>query len=181
MNIYTAIRFNGYEFCYPRFRTQSTEFAKLINGTPRSSGWRPVEVMLVHSDGDENLAPSDAPWFLSSALIFRNGLTDAVRGLLLANGELLELACPEADLLVFNATNMINALDYANAETWSFPDGSVSMILKHAFLPHVVEGMDIFRITGPRVSSIYFGQKFVDAWIASGAKGLDFTRIWSNG
>lgn len=180
MNIYTAIGQDGYEYCWPRFPAQRVEFSKLLDGTPRASDWMPVEVLLVHTDEGAILASSDSPWFGSSAPIFRVSAIEPLKDLLIPNGELLELTCSEADLVVFNATNVVDALDYANAETRSFPDGSVSMILKHAFLPHIVEGMDIFNINGPRISSVYFGQKFVDAWMASGAKGLNFTRIWSN-
>ena len=180
MQIYEARHVHGYEFCRPRFSSQHIELARSMNGAPRASGWVQIEVELITEDRGERLRPSDAPWFLLSALIFRRERICAVADLLLANGELLELSCPKVDLVLFNATKVVDALDFTKTQAKYFSDGPPSIIIKYALHKEMAAKHDIFRIGGQRLSSIHFGQKFVDAWRASGATGMDFAPIWSS-
>jgi hypothetical protein len=62
--------------------------------------WRSPPMRLVRNDQGQRLAESDSPWLGSHALIFRRQTLGELEAMLLSYGELLPVACSEADLVI---------------------------------------------------------------------------------
>jgi hypothetical protein len=73
-----------------------------LDGSPRASNWKPVPVRSVRADDTQECNPSDFPW-LGSALVMRRRAVDALRDMVVANGEILPLHTDDdVELYVFN-------------------------------------------------------------------------------
>jgi hypothetical protein len=177
MNIYTTVVSNGFELCHPVAEKDFETIVTLIDGTPRAARWTPIPVEVVHEDEGKALEHSDSPWLGGHALIFRKGAVQALAPILESHGELLPLDCPEAELVAFNVTKVVNALDEKSSSILRFDDGSIMYVQKHVFIPEVVEGLEIFKIAGIRASSTYVSDAFVSKWKSAKLRGLDFTRV----
>jgi hypothetical protein len=150
-----------------------------INGTPREDGWQPIPVNLVHEDEGRKLAASDSPWLGSHAIIFRRQALAKLDAHLREYGELLPLSCPEAELLVFNPTRVLDALDEPASLITRFSNGRIMRVTRYAFRAEVVSGVDIFKIPNLRVSPTFLGERIVRAWGSAGLRGLVFNKVWS--
>jgi len=104
---------------------------------------------------------------------------DALGPLLREYGELLPLKCRDADLVMYNPTRVIDALDEEASSVIRFPEGRLMWIRHHVFRADVVTDIDIFKIPNLRVSPTFVSHRFVDRWMASGLKGLEFTHVWA--
>jgi hypothetical protein len=179
LGLYTALGLDGYELCHPvnqgDFQTISAE----IDGTPRRASWKAIPVRLIHEDEGKVLVASDSPWLADDALIFRSSVVAALGPMLREYGELLPLACSEAELVIYNPTRVIDAFDDAASSVVRFSDGRIMMVRKYVFSSEVVGETDIFKIPNLRVSPTFFSHRFVDRWQASGLKGLEFKHVWA--
>jgi hypothetical protein len=109
----------------------------------------------------------------------RRTAVDALRNLLEAHGEILPLATEDGvELFAFNAC-VIDALDEPNSSLMKFPGTNrIMRIIKVAFVPTAVRGVDIFRLPH-RASATYVSNRFVEHVHAAGLRGLDFNEVWS--
>ena len=176
--VYVAAQARGFEFCYP---VKSSDFEVLnaqLNGVERGGRWRSPPMQLLKKNNGELLEESDAPWLKPSALVFRSR---AVRemGAVLADGELLPLSCAGDELVVFNVTRVIDALDEAASEILRFKDGSIMTIASYVFRSELLGSCGAFKIPNMNVSHAFLSQQFVDAWRERGLRGLDFRCVWS--
>ena len=178
LRIFEPIVADGCELCHPIDSDDFNVFARLINGVSRNSTWRPIPMKLVSQEEGVEALYSDSPWLGEHALIFRTPLKDALGELLKANGELLPLVCSEADLIVFNATKIICALNENESTVSRFSGGQISWIKRFVFRPEVVDGVDIFKIPNLTASPTFLSERFVDTWNACGLVGLDFLPVW---
>lgn len=176
--IYKALGADGFELCHPINKDDYERISLEVNGTPRQAIWKPIPMRLIHEDEGKVLAMSDAPWVGSDAMIFRPTVVEVLGSLLREYGELLPLACSEADLVIYNPTRVLDALDDAASSVMRFSSGRVMLIQKHVFRSDVVGQNDLFKITKLRVSPTFFSHRFVDRWNASGLKGLEFNQVW---
>lgn len=135
---------------------------------------------LVSQDAYAEAAYSDSPWLGGHALIFRFPVKEALGELLTANGELLPLICSEADLVVFNATRIIDALNEEESIVSRIDGGKIYRIKRYVFRPEVIDGVDVFKIPNLTVSPTFFSERFVDTWNACGLVGLDFLPVWES-
>ena len=177
--IYTALGLDDFELCHPVSGDDFEKISVEINGTPRSANWKPISMHRIHKDEGRTLNASDSPWLGAHALIFRKRVVDLLGPLLLEFGELLPLACPEADLWIYNPTRMIDALDEAASSIERFDSGRIMWIQRHAFRPDVLGDIEIFKIPNLRVSPTFLSHRFVDRWNESGLTGLEFTQEWA--
>lgn len=178
--IYTPLGLGDFELCHP---VNGDDFERInleINGTSRHAGWKPISMQLIHSDEGQQLVPSDAPWLGEHALIFRKNVIDLLGLVLLAYGELLPLACAEADLWVYNPTRVIDALDEDVSSIQRFDSGRIMWIQQHAFRADVLGDIEIFKIPNLTVSPTFVSHRFVDRWNECGFQGLEFTREWAS-
>jgi hypothetical protein len=136
-------------------------------------------MQLVRTDHGRPLSASDSPWLGGHALIFRSRATEALRPLLERHGELLPLACSDADVVIYNPTRIVDALDESASTISRFPDNKIMMVRRYAFRHDSLRGADIFKIPSLRVSPTFVSRAFVDAWEASGAVGLRFKQVWA--
>src|SRR5690606_34836725 len=141
--------------------------------------WKRIPVRLIHEDEGKALAMSDSPWLGYGPLIFRPVVVEALGSLLGEYGELLPLACSEADLMIYNPTLVLDALDESASSIMRFPDGRIMLIQKHVFRSDVVGENDIFTIPTERVSPTFLSHRFGDRWKASGLKGVEFRHVWA--
>ncbi len=178
LRIFEPIVADGCEICHPMDSDDFNVFARLINCVSRVSTWRPIPMKLVSQDEGVEASYSDSPWLGEHTLIFRTPLKEALGALLMANGELLPLVCSEADLVVFNATRMIDALNEEESTLSRFSGGQIYWIKRYVFRPDVVDGVDIFKIPNLTVSPTFVSERFVDTWNACGLVGLDFLPVW---
>ena len=176
--VFVPLSAQGFEFCYPEREEDFEVLNTLIDGTPRLATWRSPPMRLVREDEGKPLASSDSPWLGSHALIFRRHALGELEPLLLANGELLPLACSEPDLVIFNVTRVLDALDEQASALVRFSSGRIMQITRHAFRPDVVSGVDIFKIANLRMSSTYVSGRFVEKVKAAGLRGLVFNKVW---
>jgi hypothetical protein len=178
-SIYTPVGLNGYELCHPVGQDDFERINVEVNGTPALSGWMPIPMRIVREDEGQELVLSDSPWLGAHALIFRSGVVEALGTMLRDYGELLPLACSEADVVVYNPTTVIDALDEAASSVLRFSGGRIMMIQRHVFRANVIGEIDIFKIPNLRVSPTFLSQRFVDRWKASGLNGLEFKHVWA--
>jgi hypothetical protein len=169
-----------YEWCNP---VQSEDFERIvveINGEPRQADWKPL-VMQIHREDERGRKRivSDAPFHGHHAFIFKPRAVAALGPLLRANGELLPVQCEGEDLMIYNPTRVLDALDEDASELVRFKSsGSVALIKRYAFRPDVIKDVDIFKIPNVRNSPTFVGQRFIDIWKSAGLVGLDFNQVW---
>ena len=115
-----------------------------INGVPRQDNWKPISMEIVHEDQGRQLKESESPWLGPHALIFRPRAIAVLGSLLRDNGELLPLRCGEAEVKLFNATRVLDALDEAASSIVRFGTGRVMWIKRYVFRPEAIRDVDIF-------------------------------------
>lgn len=177
--IYTPLGADGYELCHP---INPDDFEKInieVNGAPRRSGWKPIQMEIVRNDAGRQLIASDSPWLGSHALVFKRRAVEKLENELLTYGELLPAKCASADVWIYNPTRVLDALDEAAASVLRFDDGRIMLIQRYAFKEDDVRDIDVFKIPGIRVSPTFVSQAFVDRWNGSSLKGLEFRKVWS--
>jgi hypothetical protein len=177
--IYVPLPLDGYELCHPTNPEDFEVINVTINGELRSGSWRSPKMRILHQDQGRALASSDSPWLGSRALVFRSRALGPIHRLLEAHGELLPLDCEGADVVLYNATRVVDALDEAASAISRFDDGKIMMVRRHVFRRDLLRGIDIFKIPSLRVSPTFVNRVFVDAWEASGATGLRFKQVWA--
>lgn len=178
-DVYVPQPAEGFELCHPERQEDFETLNITIDGTPRSETWRSPPMRLVREDRGKVLAESDSPWLGSHALVFRRPALGDLEALLRSCGELLPIACSDPDLVIFNATRVLDALDEQASGILRFSSGRIMRITRYAFRPDVTLGVDLFKIPSLRVSPTYVSQRFVERVEASGLRGLVFNRIWS--
>jgi hypothetical protein len=177
--IYKPLGAGDSELCHPIRQDDFERINVWVNGIPRRSTWMPIPMRIIREDEGKTLVKSDSPWLGSHALLFRTSAVDALGPMLREYGELLPVECWDADILMYNPTRVIDALDEEASSVIRFDDGGLIMIRRHVFRADVVADIDIFRIPNFRVSPTFVSHRFVDRWMASGLKGLEFNQVWA--
>lgn len=180
ISVLTPCGADGFELCQPRHAEDFETLNTGIAGNPRSQDWSPIEMRLVRKDRGRTLRASDAPWLGSHALIFRRAAARKLEDALLQYGELLPLKCTSSreELLIFNVTRVVDALDEQHSTITRFSSGRIMAIDRFAFKEGMLEGVDVFKIPDLRVSPTFVSSRFVERWSASGLTGLDFLQVW---
>jgi hypothetical protein len=83
-------------------------------------------------------------------------------------------------LYVLNVTRILDAIDEERSSILRFPGTDrVMRIRKIAFVPSLVQDIDIFRL--PHLSTpTYVSQRFVDRVNSVKPRGLEFLPVWPN-
>jgi hypothetical protein len=170
----------GTEWCNCCGPEQSKRLVTEINGEPRRNAWKPVAVKMIRKTMRHKFRQVDAPWRSAATMIFRRSVLEKIGTILEANGELLPLECADAELWVYNPTNVLDALDKEATVGDRFDDGCFSTIDKYVFRSNVVENVDVFKLKNERASSTYVSDRFVEMWKAAGLTGLRFDKVWSS-
>ena len=178
-DVYVPQSAEGMEFCHPERQEDFETLSITIDGTPRKGTWRSPPMRIVREDEGKLLAESDSPWLGPHALVFRRPALGELETMLLSYGELLPLACPEPNLVIFNVTRVLDALDEQASGILRFTNGRIMRIIRPVFRPDVISGSDIFKIPNLRVSPTYVSERFVERVRAAGLRGLVFNKVWS--
>ncbi len=177
--IYVPQAAEGFEFCHPERQEDFETLHVTLDGTPRQATWRSPPMRLIREDEGRSLAKSDSPWLGSHALLFRRQALGELEALLLSYGELLPVACSEPDLVFFNVTRVLDALNEQASSILRLSSGRMMLVTRHAFHPEIVSGVDIFKIPSLRVSPTFVSKRFVERVNAVGLRGLVFNKVWS--
>ena len=181
MDIYVPLSHEGFELCQPEKQEDFEVIDSLIDGTPRQKTWRLIPMRLIHHDEGKNLSPSDSPWLGSHALIFKRAVIERLGKILKQYGELLPVVCPEAELLIFNPTRVVDALDEQASSVLRFSGGRIMLVDRYVFRAEAIANVDIFKIPNLRVSPTFMSERIVELWRTTGLQGLDFNKVWPRG
>jgi hypothetical protein len=93
-------------------------------------------------------------------------------------GELLPLACPDADLWLFNVLTVVDALDEENSELVRFHDGNILDVVRYEFRADMAAGMAVFKVPQLLRGPLFVGEEFVEAVATAGLTGAEFIQLW---
>lgn len=128
------------------------------------------------------LRDADMPWLGHHVLVLRRHAVDAIGDILRAWGELLPLACDDAELWVFHATSVVDALDMERSDLVMVPGSdSIMTIRTHVFRSEALRAAGIFKIPQMLRGSIYFREDTAAAVTAAGLTGLALRPVWESG
>lgn len=167
----------GFEWVLPVHDTDH-EYLWSLDGTPRRDTWRPVAVSrLTEADDGSPRAEADLPWLGGHVLVLRPSAVAALGPLLERHGELLPLACPDADLWLFNTVTVVDALDEDRSELVTFDDGTILAVEHYEFRPEAVA--PVFKVPQLLRGPLFVSDEFASALTTAGLTGLELTERWS--
>ena len=179
ISVYKPIGSEGYELCQPKVSSDFMIISSLINGDPLEGDRLPLmEVIREDEEGKEYLW-SDAPWLGGHALVFRDSVSNKLKGLL-GPTKLYEFICDSERLFLCNPPLVENAVIQDQSVIDRFSDGRIMQIREYVFNPETLQGRYIFKINEMRVSPTFVTQEFVDLWVSSKFTGLDFNLLWTS-
>jgi hypothetical protein len=177
--IYKAAPPEGFEWALP-VDDRDFEMFATFDGTRRESTWRPVRVGLLHDDeGGGARETSDFPWLGSYVLVLRPRAVDSLGSILRSAGELLPLACDEADLWVLNHLHIVDALDENGSDIVRFSTGRVMTVERWSLNLDRLGSEAIFKVPQLMRGPLLFNESFVEAVAAAGLRGIEFNEVWS--
>ena len=149
------------------------------DGSSLADGWTaiPVESMSPHESGASR--PSVFPWCGSHVVVMRQGALDVLRPMIERYGEILPLASGGEPLSMLNVTTVVDGLDQERSEIVRFADGDIMDIPRHAFHADVIRGIDVFKLSGLRASSVYVTGRVIQAALDGGLDGFAWEKLWS--
>lgn len=178
-SIFILVPLEKYEHCQPINHDDFETIVNQLNGISRKKAWQPIKVDIVHEDEGKKFLVSDTPWLGSHVLILRKNAAQLIGQLLNQFGELLPLYCEEANLSIFNTTNILDALDEPGSSIVRFSSGRIMAIERYSFIPKLIDNNHVFKIPNFRASPIFVDDEFVQLWKATKLRGLGFNKVWS--
>ncbi|HWR14095.1 MAG TPA: DUF1629 domain-containing protein [Terriglobales bacterium] len=121
---------------------------------------------------------SDFPWLGEYAPVLRKPAIEALGPVLRKYGQLLPLRGEEVWL--FNATTVLDALDYGQSEIAYYANGDILEIESHVFKRDRIGTTEIFKLP-LRSSSVYVTNIFVERVRSAGLRGVSFNPLWTSG
>jgi hypothetical protein len=175
--VYQPIMTSGWEWALPSNEDDNLTIAETF-GTPLRARWTPMNFRLIKQDErGRSWKDADLPWIGAHALVLKPRAASVLRDLCLQAGELLPLTCPEADLVAWNVTTVVDALDEEKSKLIRFPGGRVMSIQQHCFKPPTLEGVVAFRIPQVR-TAIFLSPEFAERAKAARLTGTAFHETW---
>jgi hypothetical protein len=174
--IYQPVVADGWEWALPASEGENLTIIETF-GKPLGDIWRPIQMKVVRQDEfGRKWREADMPWMGEHLLILRPRAVSTLQDLCLEAGELLSLVCKDAELVAWNVTTVVNALDQERSRVSRFPGGRVMDIKEYHFKAKAVEGLTAFRIPEVR-TSIFLGAVFVQRVKAAGLTGTRFKAV----
>lgn len=169
---------DGWEMVWPLDSDDYFTFRDGL-GRPLGGSWVPIRMQLVREDErGQPWSTADMPFMGSSLLILKPRARSVLTDLCLEAGELLPLACEDAELVAWNVTLTVDALDEGASDIVRFRDGRVMYVRRPVFHPERVRGLAAFRLPQWR-GSIFLGERFVRVARGAGLTGTTFQEVWS--
>lgn len=179
IRIYEPAVTEGFEWALPADPADYEVFAS-FDGTSRSANWTPVPMTLLTEDEGRTFEESDMPWLGGHALVLRERAVEVLGPMLLGEGELLPLACDDAELWVLNVLQVIDALDEDRSKIVRFSTGRIMAIEEHSFRREPLENVTIFKIPQMLRGSTFVNEDFVRLVQSSELRGADFKLVWED-
>ncbi len=169
----------GFEWVLP-VNDADHEYLWSLDGTPRLRGWHPIPVtrLTVEEDGQPR-AKSDFPWLGAHVLVLRERAVATLEPALRSCGELLPLACPDAELWLFHALTVADALDESASGIVRFSDGKILTVERYEFHPEKVPNVPIFKVPQLLRGPLFISDEFVHLVKASDLTGFGYSAIWA--
>jgi len=170
---------DGFEWVFP-LDERDWEILRSFDGSPRASTWTPIAVRLGYSQEDTGYQPATMPWMGSHVLVFKQEALRLIGTDVGRWGELLPLECHQTDLVVFNPTQSVSALDQGRSSVVRFGDGRIVNINTHVFSADAIENIEIFKLKEMPRGSLYLTGHIVETIESNGLEGTDFELLWSD-
>ncbi len=179
MRVYGFAVQEGYEWVVPK-NDADFEVFRGFDGTRRRRGWTPILVKLIRLDDQGKIrAESDFPWLGEHAPVMTRRASELLQDVLAGDGELLPLACDDADLRVLNVLRVIDALDVARSDVVRFPStGRIMTVKAHVFRPNGLRGVKVFKVPELLRGTTFVTDEIVDLVDRSDLKGVGFRLLW---
>jgi hypothetical protein len=155
-----------------RFRT--------LDGTPQRDRWTPVRMELISQDaygGTQKRA--NVPWMTSTTLFLRDEAIKTAGPILQRYGELLPVDCDGADVVTFNAGQVLDVLDEKRSEIRRFRSGRLMGIDTYVFHGEIPERA-AFKLPQQPRGPIFYTEAVVDELNTLALTGLDWTLVWDS-
>jgi len=169
----------GFEWLLP---VDERDFESLrFDGHPRAQSWRPVRMKRLRvSEPGRRLRPSDFPACSGGDMLIVSEAAREQLGKDLEHyGELLPLACKEANFWALNVTRFVNALDENASQLVRASDtGAVLTIRKLVLMPAKLGEAELFKLPQTPRGLIYATRLFADKVQQTGLRGLEFVQVW---
>jgi hypothetical protein len=125
------------------------------------------------------LLPAEVPWLGKHAPVFKAKASTVLGSVLAKDGELLPLACDDADLAVFNVTTVPDALDLDRSAVVKFPStGRIMNVKSHVFRPDRLQDVRAFKLPQLLRGSVFVTHEVVAAAQKAGLIGVGFRLVW---
>jgi hypothetical protein len=150
-----------------------------FDGT-RIQAWNSLQ--LCSDEEDFGVKPKgDCPSLISFVPIFSQFAVNALRHVLVVNGQLLPVTIDGEEYFAFNVTNMLDALDVERSEGARFSSGRLFHITRHVFnIEHIPDETCIFKVRANPTIGVFVTDKFIDMVNAANLKGFKFEKVWSS-
>lgn len=177
--VYTLGPVEGGEWIVPEDGDYETALYR-CNGAALANGWNPIVVRPISAHGRAR-QPSALPWCGHQVIVMRQRALDVLRPIVEPHGEVLPLALGGETLFMLNVTTVVDGLDQALSEIVRFDSGDIMDVPRHAFRADVIRGVDVFKLSELRSSSVYVTGKVIQAALAAGLDGFAWQKLWSPG
>lgn len=167
----------GFEWALP-VDEGDFEVFRSFDGRSRVASWEPIRMRLITVDDKGlSLRRAELPWLGEHVLILRDQAIESVGAVLARYGELLPLECAEARLAVFNATQILDAIDEERSDLIRFGSGRLMKIV-HPVFREGIEETGVFKWGMDPVGPIYFARSVAERISATGhSAGTDFVNV----
>jgi hypothetical protein len=177
IHIYTPTLVDGWEWALPMAQSDNMTIVELF-GKPIADRWTPIPMRLLRQD--EHGKPwksSDMPWLGGHLLILKPRAAAVLRDLCLEAGEMLPLSCTDVELVAWNVTTVVDALDHERSKILRHSHGGVMWIKTFSFKSDLIEGLTAFRIPESR-TEIFVSRRFVQRVREAELTGTSFDEVW---
>jgi hypothetical protein len=180
MRIYEFDILEDQEWTLP-LESRDYEVFRSFDGTPRHPGWTPIRVFLLKQEGGQQFQYSDFPWLAGHAPVLRQPAVEVLGATLTKYGELLPLACDEAELHVFNACTVIDALKVdASDIVYGTAAGDIITVQSYAFDPRIIDRRQVFKVPELARRTLFMTQDVVELVQNSGLRRVGFRLLWQS-
>jgi uncharacterized protein DUF1629 len=142
--------------------------------------WPPLYIEDYRDEDDETeYLSGDFPSV--SGLVIGFGMSkhavDVLDALLDGNGELLPLHYSRADLFFFNATCLVDVLNFDESDVIYFSSGRIMTVERYVFDADKIPSKDVFKIAQLPLGDTFVSEKFKMAVEENGLEGLLFRPV----
>jgi hypothetical protein len=154
---------------------------RALDGTPWRDRWTPVRMQLISQDAYGGAYQrADVPWMSAMSLFLRDDAIKTAGPILEQYGELLPVECDSAEVVAFNAGQVLDVLDEDRSEIDRFDDGRIMGIDTYVFNGDGISPRAAFKIPQQPRGAIFYTDAVVEELNALSLAGLDWSLVWDS-